>query len=209
MKILDKDASTFRMCAMQSSTNHSQYSHDIDDLLSALGYATRGKLIEVLRRDFQELVDYIKERDLPTRGRPRVRFIVTAECAKILTCRCASRRALRPEKSVNIAGVELTHIRRYHPKEEETINFIGEVYRGKFSCQMQSQIGPYRVDLLLENRIAVECDENGHKAYDPVSEASRQSYIEGRGYHVYRFNPDSPSFSLAKVVSDLNAMLYD
>lgn len=193
---------------LQNAGYADSFTYNLDALCQILGYSRRDTLVSVLRREYVENVDYIRQGDNKDLFRRKQTFMVTAECARLLTYRCSSRNLSRPSTPAAVADVKLTHIRRYHPKEEEVMGFVIRVYTSSFRCQSQHAIGRYRVDALIDERIVVECDEKGHGCYDPVAEEERQLYLENHGFTIYRFNPDSNDFDLAKVVSDLNALLY-
>lgn len=80
--------------------------------------------------------------------------------------------------------------------------FPGEIMR--YQAEVLSDVGrAYRVDLLFpEHNIVVECDENGHAAYDIEGEEERTNTIISKlqGPSIIRFNPDSPTFNIHKVV---------
>ena len=184
-----------------------RFTNDLEDILPQLGYSRKDGLVAVLRREYEEDVDWICVYRNEGFYQRHI-YKVTDECAKLLLCRCGSRKTLRPQNPAKIADITLLHVRRYHPKEEELISFIVRVYSRQFACDPQHVIGPYRVDLLLDKRIVVECDEHGHAAYNAVNEADRHSFLERRGFTVYRFNPDKDTFDLATIVAELNALLF-
>lgn len=51
--------------------------------------------------------------------------------------------------------------------------------------------------------IAIECDEFGHKSYNPEDELRREKFLQSCGYRVYRFNPDEDDFCFDTVVGDI------
>ena len=109
-----------------------------------------------------------------------------------------------------LGDLQLTHITRYLPKEEELIGFLLAVYGKQFTCKPQWRFGPFRADLYIEEKhLVVECDEHGHVSYNNQKEEARSRALNELGISVYRFNPDAPDFALAKVVADLNEILFD
>ena len=74
---------------------------------------------------------------------------------------------------------------------------------------MQFRIGPYRIDLYLAGpKIAIECDEHGHRKYDQGMEAARELFIkEHLGCCFVRYDPFTRDFSVnhvaARVVENL------
>ena len=67
----------------------------------------------------------------------------------------------------------------------------------------QFAIGSYRIDLYLSKpKIAMECDENGHRAYEQQAEMQRQTFIEEQlGCTFVRFDPYAPGFSVLETIS--------
>lgn len=67
----------------------------------------------------------------------------------------------------------------------------------------------YKIDLYFpDHRVALECDERGHKDRCPLLEMERQLYIAAKlGCVFVRYNPDSPDFSPADVASAICAHL--
>ena len=89
-------------------------------------------------------------------------------------------------------------------KERQTLYAIMEAFRG-LSMKYQYAVYPYRIDLyFLDYKIAVECDENGHKDYDQKSEKERQQFLEDSlGCQFVRYNPDGQGFSIFKVINKI------
>jgi hypothetical protein len=65
----------------------------------------------------------------------------------------------------------------------------------------------YRIDLYFpDHRIAVECDEEGHRQRDPVYEADRQRFITDKlGCVFVRYNPHDPSYTPEGVADSIMA----
>ncbi len=186
-------------------TVDAKFKHDADAICSSLGHTRKDCLVKILKRDYQADVDWICI--ISKRSSHRRAYYLTDECLRMLVYRCSSRCIARPVSPVKLGDTELHHVRRYHPKEEELIGFLMRVYSRKHSCHVQQCLGPYRVDMLIDDRIVVECNENNHAGYDQVKEAERLKYIETKGYTIYGFDCDSPTFDLATVVADLNDLL--
>lgn len=73
----------------------------------------------------------------------------------------------------------------------------------------QFSIGPYRIDLYLaKDKIAIECDENGHRAYNSVEEQQRQAFIEQQlGCAFVRFDPYRSDFSIMQPIGEVVTLL--
>lgn len=102
-------------------------------------------------------------------------------------------------------GVEL-EIRKF--TEEEV---TAELRTALAACGPVKQfgIGPYRIDLYLaKDKIAIECDENGHRAYSSVEEQQRQAFIEQQlGCAFVRFDPYRPDFSIVQPIGEVVTLL--
>lgn len=92
----------------------------------------------------------------------------------------------------------------HRTKEQEFIGAIRTVFAHK-NHQTQFAIGRYRIDLyFIGLRIAVECDELGHRDRDPIEEEERQRFIEEQlGCTFFRFNPDCKDFNIYKTINQL------
>jgi len=87
-------------------------------------------------------------------------------------------------------------------KEQQFINDIFHAFKDE-KMAYQYPCGPYKIDLYFpEYKIAIECDEFGHKDRDQKYEVIRQSYIENKlGCQFIRFNPDEEEFNIFNVIN--------
>jgi len=94
-------------------------------------------------------------------------------------------------------------------KEQKYIGMIKEAFRHEH-MKTQYSVSNYRIDLFFPKyRIAVECDEHGHRDRDPYEEQKREEHIKSKLSCVFlRFNPDIPNFSIFKVINDLIRLMY-
>lgn len=69
--------------------------------------------------------------------------------------------------------------------------FISTAFKDVFSIEEQVKCGTYYIDYVIEEKVAIECDEHGHKSYSKQKELVREEYIRRKGYKLIRFNPDS------------------
>jgi hypothetical protein len=102
-------------------------------------------------------------------------------------------------------NVKLVH----RTKEQEFIGAIISVF-GHELFERQYTIGSYRIDLYFPDlKIAVECDELGHRDRDKTKEHARQSYIEKQlNCKFFRFNPDTKDFDIFKTIGALTRLIY-
>ncbi|HLZ57692.1 MAG TPA: hypothetical protein VKR06_12150 [Ktedonosporobacter sp.] len=95
-------------------------------------------------------------------------------------------------------------------KERRTIGEIVKAFSHLHMIQ-QYKVTPYRIDLYFPTyKIAVECDEEGHRGYDRGSEVQRQTYIEQKlGCVFIRYNPDDPNFHVGDVIHKIMIAVYN
>ncbi|MES9715111.1 DUF559 domain-containing protein [Bacillus velezensis] len=79
----------------------------------------------------------------------------------------------------------------YKAKEKKLGAFISTAFKDVFSIEEQVKCGTYYIDYVIEEKVAIECDEHGHKSYSKNKELVREEYIKRKGYKLIRFNPDS------------------
>jgi hypothetical protein len=95
--------------------------------------------------------------------------------------------------------------------EGSTVGFIDECFKNITNTYRQYRIGNYFIDLyFIKFKLAIECDEFGHKNYNNINESIRQTYIEDQLKCVFiRFDPTTPDFSLPLVISKINKHIFD
>lgn len=77
----------------------------------------------------------------------------------------------------------------YHKKYETELKYLIEtILSNHHDVKYQFVDGCYRYDFLIDNKLVVECDENGHKYYDMKEEQEREKYIHNQGYALMRYN---------------------
>jgi len=94
-------------------------------------------------------------------------------------------------------------------KEQQTIQAIKEAFP-KEIMYTQYNVGSYRVDLYIKDKLIVECDENDHSDRDAMYEYKRETYIQSKlKCPIFRFNPDEPGFSVHKLIRNLTEIMED
>jgi len=115
---------------------------------------------------------------------------------------CSSRnpKTIEIAKLLNINIVEHKAL----SKETDTLSKIMKVFK-KEKMELQYTVFNYRIDLyFIDYKIAVECDENGHKNRDEEYEKTRQYEITNElKCNWVRYNPDSKDFDILDVISDI------
>lgn len=84
--------------------------------------------------------------------------------------------------------------------EKDSIGMIARCI--PFESIPQFNLGDYRIDLYFPDlRIAIECDENNHSAYDTTQEMKRHCFIrEQLQCELIRYDPFAPNFSACDVI---------
>lgn len=106
-------------------------------------------------------------------------------------------------------GSDIKHFIKKNRIENTTIDIIFDSFC-HLSPVKQFYISGYRIDLYFpKERIAIECDENSHSGYNYDKELLRQDVITKLlGCQFIRFNPNSRSFKLGKVINELIQAIY-
>ena len=198
-------------CTTKMNTSHSKFIHDIEDVAQAIS-ALKHHVKRALLAQFQLNVDYVIKESKPsgvTGGRPRSIIYMTDVCRRQLI----TTYSLRCRKELaETDALRVEYVKRYLPKETETLDFIERAFAKNFRCIRQYDVDrKYKIDLFFpDQRIALECDENGHADRDVEDDASRQAYIECALDCVFiRFNPDAATFDLAELMSTvLDTLLH-
>ena len=183
---------------------------DLDVISACLGALKGNVKRRVVSMGFKRDVDFfVTIRPAKGNGRPFEQITLTRTSADQLLYLYASRSRRRLNDPEHKAR-GINSLTRFIPKECETISFIQGVLACQFRSFREHIVGRYRIDLYFpEERLAVECDENGHDGYDKDEETRRQDFLTSElGCIWHRFNPDSKDFTLEKTTSDvLNTLM--
>lgn len=94
-------------------------------------------------------------------------------------------------------------------KEQTTIRQIQRAFKHVNSIQ-QYRVPPYFIDLYFPfYKIAIECDEHGHKRYPLEAEREREQFIKQQLRCTFvRYNPDAPGFNIGDVIHQIIKLIY-
>lgn len=94
-------------------------------------------------------------------------------------------------------------------REQITIRQVIKAFKYITAIQ-QYRVLSYSVDLYFpQYRIAVECDEDGHRRYSKEAELKRQGLIERRlNCKFVRYNPDARDFNIGDVIHQIMMLIY-
>ena len=117
----------------------------------------------------------------------------------------------RKHKAIDLArelGINVKS-RKYEEKESECLRAIETTFKGE-KFKKQYSVKSYRIDMYMPKyRIAIECDENGHRDRNIEYEIQRQKDIEHLlNCQFIRFNPDSKDFNIFEVLNQINKAIY-
>lgn len=120
--------------------------------------------------------------------------------------------ALNCRSKVETTYLSIDYIKRYAPKETETLDFICTAVSSVYTCARQQWFlnNKYRVDLYFpDQRIVVECDEHDHEYRDEEYEKLREAELKKElDCKFIRYNPDAPDFCLAVLMSRILKALH-
>lgn len=72
--------------------------------------------------------------------------------------------------------------------ENELGNIICSILGKYHKIDQQLVCGKYKIDFVIDDCIAIECDENNHSSYDKDDEIKREQYIISNGFVLFRYN---------------------
>lgn len=135
----------------------------------------------------KDLVEFKKLNGLHSRiNKLRVIF---EECIPFLaSCIKENKRAFDIIKNSTFESINCA-IGSYRKKYETELKYLIEkVLSNHHDVKCQFVDGCYRYDFLIDNKLVVECDENGHKYYDIKGEEERERHIHNQGYTLMRYD---------------------
>jgi very-short-patch-repair endonuclease len=97
-------------------------------------------------------------------------------------------------------------------KENMVYDILEKTFKEICKIERNVNCGSYFIDYILKYKnikIAVECDEFGHKDYDKTKEKEREEYIKLQGYHIIRINPDNKNFDIHKEINKIMKILFN
>ncbi|MGD0400216.1 MAG: DUF559 domain-containing protein [Syntrophobacteraceae bacterium] len=107
-------------------------------------------------------------------------------------------------KRMNVKDRHISHV------ESPSIRNVIAAIEGFTRYERQYPVYEYKVDLyLIDWKIAVECDEEGHQNYPKWEEETRQRSIERHlDCKFVRFNPYEDNFLIGKVINEIFATRF-
>jgi len=107
-------------------------------------------------------------------------------------------KTIAKEMGIDIIGSKIIR------KEADSLCEIMKAFNGEQMIR-QYPVSEYRIDLYFsEYKIAVECDERGHKDRDSNEELQRYLAVTKKlNCQWYRYNPDAKDYDISKVINGI------
>jgi len=183
----------------------SEFTHNLEDLMHIA--TKKCHLVEHLKKNYREHVHYVVSKvDAGNRhgGHNKIVFMLTQRAHDLLKNSFNLRNRYLVEISDGVKQVNIGMC-----IENQTIGFIANSFSGVLNMVRQFVLGKYRIDLcIVEHKLAIECDENGHADRDVVNERIREEFIVSSGYKMIRYNPNEPSFDLSNVLKEICNVVF-
>jgi very-short-patch-repair endonuclease len=188
--------------------DQSRFCESLDDVMSRLKddnrCSTKNSLVRWLKHYFVEERDFIAYYITNNNaGRPSHQYWMTQKTAQLVQ----SSFNLRLKSFV--ANSAASQVPTVMCIENQTIGFIVHALGTTYNMKRQAYCGRYRADLLLlDYKIVVECDEQGHVDRDQNYELQRDMFFVDNGFRVLRFNPHASGFQVADTIRILLEMVH-
>jgi very-short-patch-repair endonuclease len=165
------------------------------DVFKILGYADKG--ISELCQRLSE--DGVSKQHIATHGGFQYLLCVNENGLRKLIATSQKPNAIDIAHSL---GIEVG-TRLYSTKEQHTLAIISAAF-SHIKQIHQYTVGDYRIDLYFPDyRIAVECDEQGHR-HKRNADIHRQQFLEETLQCVFvRYNPDSKNFNIGNAINQI------
>ena len=193
----------------QTQMSTSTFEVSLDNVLGEFE-SRKYNITTFLKKNFKENIHYIlkpieKSTDSPFRGGlNKIEYFLTRETYELVKTSFNMKHKYVPLYNGT------TQVRTIMSLENQTIGFIQNTFLNILKMKRQYSIGSYRVDLcLIDYKIVIECDENGHKDRNIEEETTRHKFIENKGYTIIRYNPNAPDFDLSVVLQKINMHLFE
>lgn len=180
-----------------------QFKYNIDELVEKTGYR-KDTIKRCLKNSGQQqdkdfIIQRITIKKKERGGHNKEIILLTKECYDQIVYLIK----LRSRKQIALHECEPQYVKRYMPKETETLGFLCNVFDGIFEIKLQYKMLHYRVDMYIVNKnVVIECDEHNHRDRDMQYEVQRQQdIIKSFNCTFIRFNPDDPNFKISELVN--------
>ena len=176
------------------------------DVCRALGYentengkkAVQRHVANRYKKEWRDITARVGK-DLPFNMQPKSLFLTEEGIHElVLKSKMSKSIELAKQLGINIVNNKIIS------KEAETLSCILKSFNVE-NMKEQYTVDGYRIDLYFPiHKLAIECDELGHKDRDIGYEVTRQKYIETKlGCTFIRYNPDAKDFDIFSVINSI------
>jgi very-short-patch-repair endonuclease len=150
---------------------------------------------------FNETISSCSEIKVPSNWQPHTVFI-SEMGLKILVTKTRITNVNKIKQFIDLFKLDLNVVPL--GKEQSTISAIIDACFD-YQCIPQYSVLNYRIDLYLPKiKLAIECDEFNHKAYDSDVEQKREREIrEYLNCKFFRYNPDDKNFNVFRMIGQV------
>ena len=145
----------------------------------------------------EQLKGYLENKNINFNNKIRSIALISRECIVII-----SYLLTKTDMTLKIINLNETYNRDFHnelfqlhtnndyiKKYERELGFlIHSIFDEFHVIEDQVKCGRYHLDFVIDNKFAIECDENGHSYYDNENETKREKYIRSKGYRILRYD---------------------
>jgi very-short-patch-repair endonuclease len=182
---------------MNNDQIDNQWPKPIKELSKILG-STRERITNIKSELYDDFIEDIDYKWSSKRGSPKLLVITKEGAIKIA-------KKLPNEKAANFLAIEGIEKKHKITHESHYIEIIKEAINNLTPAFSQYHIDGYRIDLYLPDlKLAIECDERGHKHYSILKHEFRQHYIEQKMQCQFiRFDPHKEEFNIGTVINKI------
>lgn len=197
--------------------------YKIDDILwfrakqiaEMLGYKATKNVIRIhLRNEDIKTFDQLRDKLIDYTNKPRPKtgdyindIFIKSQCIftnlnglKTILIKSTLPNSIDVAKFFNI---DVSTIKRSFSEQESMHHIMGSFKNDKY--ERQYPVGKYRIDLyFIDYKIAIECDEFGHRDYSEEEEKIRTEFITKKLACTWiRFNPNDKNFDISTIINQI------
>ena len=175
-----------------------------------LGYANHKQCINdhvhnTNKCQYKDL-DLLKSKKINMNNFQKTTMFINEKAFLHLVCTARTTNSVKAAKELKINLLENKTV----TKEIDTLAKIMKVFEGE-TMKPQYVCFQYRIDLYFpEYKLAIECDENGHRDRKPQNEKNRQKRISKKlNCSWIRYNPDDKHFDIFDVIHNIYEIIKE
>lgn len=187
---------------VQTIFDGTQIYYNAQEMLDIIGYKDPSTAIRIIDNEYKKHLNEIHDGYTGYLG--KTNFITEKGIKQLLI-------KSRKQKSYEIAKLfKIDICEKIELKEQESIRKIMKAFSHE-KMKYQKICGDYRIDLYFKKyRLAIECDEHGHRNYCDTEEKIRENFlIDHLDCKFVRFNPDIKNFDVFDVISEIHKNMVE